>query len=119
MEGRKIVPFPGAGERVKRADVRAREEAVRKGTVNELYSPLDLAKVVGIQRIIDEEKRSLPGRFTKENLDLTNVEVEALAPQKAIEEINTATETMVRFDPVRYVALLDFIELRKPTSQDD
>jgi hypothetical protein len=86
--------------------------------VQGLYQP-DIAKLVGVRRIIQEERGSLPFRFTKENRDLTNVEVNRLTMGEAIEELNTATEEMIRLDPVRYEAIIEFIEERMENAQDD
>jgi len=119
MEGSKIVPFPGPEKRVELARTRARRAAEESGAIRELYPPLDLAKVVGIQRFVQEERISLPFRFTEENFRITNSEVEKLTAAEAINELNTATEAKVKFDPMRFIALIELLESRTPSSQDD
>lgn len=106
----KVVPFPASAERVIDPTIKARIEAKQSGKLVEIYAPLDIAKVVGIRRIIEEERVSLPGRFTPENLRLTNIEVDTLSVPKIIQEVNDATDELVRLDPVRFVALLNRLE---------
>lgn len=121
MEGQKIVRFPNAATPAERASARLRQEGIESGKVAELYPSLDLAKVVGIRRIVEEERASeiAPYRFGEEKFAEARLEVDALALAKAIGEVNDSTEDMVRLDPVRYIALLDFIEKHTPSSQED
>jgi|GEM_PF-6994909 len=122
MEGPKIVAFPSNGEHEKRhASIRERQEAVEGGKVAEMSPMLDAVKVIGIRRIIAEESSSPIGqlRFKGESLTQARLDVRKLSVPEAIKETNTTTDKMVRLDPVHHYALLEFIEERIPTSQDD
>lgn len=119
MERGKIFRFPSDPERKARIDARARAEGISSGAVAELYPAPDLAKMVGIRRAIEEERKSRPELFTDENRRLTRIETEALPYGSVTREIAEATETMVHFDPIRYLALLERIESHTTTPQDD
>ncbi|MES2668088.1 MAG: hypothetical protein V4644_00120 [Patescibacteria group bacterium] len=119
MEGPNIVPFPGAAERRERAEAKARLEAIESGSVAELAPSLDLAKAVGIRRAIEQERVSLPLRFSQENFSRANAAIEPLTLSDAIRELNAAEETQVRLDPVRHAVLLELVESRILSSQDD
>lgn len=115
----KVVPFPNPAERKEIAGAKARAQAIDAGILHELYAPLDTAKAIGVQRIIEEEAVALPGRFSAENLTRAKAEVEKLAVREAIKELNEATEQLVRLDPIRYVALLEHVRSVESASTDD
>lgn len=122
MEGPKIVAFPSNSENEKRqASLRERLEASEESKVTEMSSMLDAVKVIGIRRIIAEESSSPIGqlRFKGAALIEARESVRKLSVPEAIKEVNTTTDKMVRLDPVRHYALLEFIEERFPTTQDE
>lgn len=109
MEGNKnVLRFPSPEER-----------RARKAEADPTPHP-DAAKIVGIHRIVAEERSETPPylwgeRKLKEKRDA----LLSLPLFDLIREINESSEQDVRRDPIRFHLMLDIIESCLPTSQDD
>lgn len=114
MNERKIIPFPGPGERA----IRAAEKA---GAVDEVFPVLSAASVARMRQIIQEERESgdAPYRFGETKLNERRAELAGMTLKDAVLEINAADEDHVHRDPARYIALLELVEARTATPQDD
>lgn len=108
MERSNVLRFPSPEER--------RERAKEQNPAPEL----DAAKVIGVRRIINEERDSTPpylwgDRKLKEKRD----ELLSFPLFDLIRDVNDSREQDVRRDPIRFHLMLEIIESCLPTSQDD
>lgn len=106
--GNNILKFPSPEERRERA----KEE-------NPTPHP-DAAKMIGIYRIVAEERSTTPPYLWSERkLKEKRDELLALPLFDLIRDVNNSIELEVRQDPIRFHLMLDIIESCLPTSQDD